>query len=65
MPTLPTLNITNQSTWDRLLVAFNGDANLYLAWLKEQLKAALIDFEINKQITQRRAEIEAAIDAIT
>jgi len=38
MPTLPTLTINDAAIWTRIFNAFDGDPEVYKAWLKQQLQ---------------------------
>lgn len=45
MPQLPTINITDQATFDRVNAAFGGSAANYKSWLKEELLIKVRQFE--------------------
>jgi predicted transcriptional regulator len=61
MPTLPTLNITNQAIWDRLFAAFNGDAAEYKEWLKAQLIEKVRQAESQSAGQQAAADMQQGI----
>lgn len=46
--TLPTITITDQATFDRLMAAFNSDPAAYKTWLRNAIKAEVARREIEK-----------------
>jgi hypothetical protein len=62
---LPTLTTDNDALWERLLAAFDGSAENYRAWLRQQLAVYVLDFEVNQQINVRRSQIIDNINVMT
>lgn len=73
MPNLPTLNVTNQAAYDRIVSAFQGATQAetvanYKAWLREAVKTEVIRKETGVILAQAENDvqtIQAQLDKIT
>lgn len=69
MPTLPTLTVTDQTLYQRLVAAFHSDPAEYKAWLKNALRdevqrreaQAIID-QANANVANNQAQLQAIMD---
>jgi hypothetical protein len=72
MPALPTLTITDQAKYDRVVAAFESSPARYKAWLRNALQIEVIRREtralqdsVNAEMAQKQAEIGAITDGAT
>jgi len=65
MPALPTLNISDQATFDRVNAAFGGSAANYKAWLKQELLLVVRQYEASQQADKTTAELSGGISSAT
>lgn len=61
MPTLPTLTINDQPTWDRVYAAFGGDPAKYKAWLKAQLLGQVQAYESQIAVQKTTDDLSVSI----
>lgn len=61
MPTLPTITITDQTVWNRLMAAFNGSQTEYRAWLKSCLIEKVRLTESQTAGAQAASDMDAGI----
>lgn len=64
MPALPTLNIANQTTYNRLVAAFNSNPEEYKAWLKQALRDEVISRETRVILSAAEAQANARMEEL-
>jgi len=70
MPTLPSINITDATTWDRIFAAFNGSATEFKSWqlnaLREEVQlreANAIEQDARNRVRTKFNELNTLIDS--
>lgn len=65
MPQLPTLNIADQATFDRVNAAFGGSAANYKEWLRGELLLKVRQFEGAQAAEKAQADLGGGISNAT
>lgn len=64
MPALPTLNISDQTIYNRLVAAFNSSPAEYKSWLKQALRDEVISRETRTILAAAESQANARMDEL-